>query len=67
MSDADLLAVMTLRQHEKALGRKDNVEVGAEGSELSDSDEESGGTGSGGGSASAVASPAKAKKKARST
>ena len=67
LSDADLLAVMTLRQHEKALGRKDNVEVGAEGSELSDSDEESGGTGSGGGSASAVASPAKAKKKARST
>ena len=67
LSDSDLLAVMTLRQHEKALGRKDNVEVAAEGSELSDSDEESGGTGSGGGSAGAVASPAKAKKKARST
>ena len=67
MSDADLLAVMTLRQHEKALNRKDNVEVCAEGSEISDSDEESGGTGSGGGSGGAVTSPAKPKKKARST
>ena len=62
LSDADLMAVISLRNHEKALGQKASAAEEEEDDEDSESEEENTGTGS---APSDAPSPARPKKQAR--
>ena len=67
LSDADLVAVMTLRSHEKALGRKDPGAAAGSAAEVDDSETGSVASTSTKSTAEATGSPAKPKKKPRTS